>query len=236
MKKLLLLSTVLALAVTAQATLVQVINDSWTVNQTITDGNLSGLALSQSYSGLYNGTEGGDTGIGGVSVNLNLSGGYNGDLYGYLVLQSQDGQTVTSILLNRVGRSDASGYGYGTSGFGTITLVGTGVSGNIHDEAGNPAGGTYLADGRAIDPNGDFTGSTSTAGLDVLNGRNVNGTWTLFLADMSVGDQSTLVSWGLNVSVVPEPVTWGLIIFGLSLVGFVGLRWLRQKLAKSPTA
>src|SRR5262249_46874696 len=41
-----------------------------------------------------------------------------------------------------------------------------------------------------------------------------NGTWTIFFADMSSGAQSTLISWGLEVQPVPEPVTWALIIFG----------------------
>ncbi|MCX6894794.1 MAG: PEP-CTERM sorting domain-containing protein, partial [Verrucomicrobia bacterium] len=53
----------------------------------------------------------------------------------------------------------------------------------------------------------------------LLDTHNVNGTWTLFLADMSGGDVSTLVSWGLNVSVVPEPTTWALIGFVALLAG-----------------
>jgi hypothetical protein len=59
--------------------------------------------------------------------------------------------------------------------------------------------GTYQPDG----------GTT----LAALNGVNANGTWTLFLADLSGGDTATLVSWGVDISVVPEPVTWALLAF-----------------------
>ncbi|MCX6896771.1 MAG: PEP-CTERM sorting domain-containing protein [Verrucomicrobia bacterium] len=220
MKKTLLLNAVLTLALTARATLV--INyDSGTINQVITDGNPTGLALSQTFSGLDNGP--GNEGINNVDVHLNITGGFNGDLYGYLVLQSTDGSTLTSILLNRVGRNDASGFGYDTSGFGNITLSGSGL--NIHDVT-TPAGGTYQADGRNVNPNGDFSAATPMAQLDVFNTRNVNGTWTLFLADMVSGDQSMLVSWGLDVSVVPEPATWALLVFGVMFVVF-SLIWRR---------
>ncbi|MFM2294366.1 MAG: Proprotein convertase P-domain, partial [Verrucomicrobiota bacterium] len=48
-----------------------------------------------------------------------------------------------------------------------------------------------------------------------FGGANANGTWTLFLADLSGGDISTLVSWGMDISVVPEPITWALLAFAL---------------------
>ncbi|MCX6896837.1 MAG: PEP-CTERM sorting domain-containing protein [Verrucomicrobia bacterium] len=222
MKKILLLGAVLAAALSAQATLV-ISYDSGVINQTVVDGSASGVALSQTYSGLFNGDA--NLGINDVSVNLNITGGYNGDLYGYLVLQSADGFTMTSILLNRVGRTDATGYGSSQSGFGSITLSAAG-SPNIHDVVGDPAGGTYLADGRTTNPNGDFTGSSSTAGLDVFNNHNANGTWTLFLADMATGDQSTLVK---NVSVVPEPATWALAVFGIGFMVMGLTRRLRRE-------
>jgi hypothetical protein len=44
---------------------------------------------------------------------------------------------------------------------------------------------------------------------------NPNGTWTLFIADLSAGAQSQLVGWSLNVTAaeVPEPVNVALGIF-----------------------
>jgi len=210
----------LALAFSAAATIV----NSGTLDTAITDGSPVGItsSLDVSGSGL----------IGDVSVHLNITGGYNGDLYGYLVLQSADSTTTTAILLNRVGRGESgvSSFGYSTVGFGSITL---GTSGTDIHTVQTPTGAvTYSADGRTVNPNGDFSGATRTAGLDGFTGINANGTWTLFLADMSSGGQSTLVSWGLDITVVPEPVTWALIVFG-SLTGVyaAGRRWRRVQLA-----
>ena len=218
----------LVLAGTASATIVDTYT-SGTLNLALPDNNPAGLSLSHTT------TTANANLINEVDVTLNLSGGYNGDLYGYLLFQpTGDGSATTSILLNRVGRTGASGYGDATSGF-NITLSGdtTQSYANIHS-AGGTAGavvsGTYLADGRAISPTGDFTGVSSTAGLNIMNGNNANGTWTLFLADMSAGDQSTLVSWGLDISVVPEPVTYALGIFGGALALLVlGCRMVKHE-------
>jgi hypothetical protein len=97
------------------------------------------------------------------------------------------------------------------------------LAGNIHDVP-TPAASTFgtrstyfAADTRTTLPQGDFTGSTPAgsglSGFDTY-GHDANGTWTLFLTDLSGGEVTTLVSWGLDVSVVPEPATWALIIFG----------------------
>ena len=165
-------------------------------------------------------------------MNLTISGGYNGDLYGYLVLQSNDGSTTTAILLNRVGsgESGVSSYGYATAGFNNITLSSAGGQ-NIHTVETPTTGGTYAADGRAVDPNGSFAGAATTSGLGLLNGHDAQGTWTLFLADMSAGSTGMLVSWGLDVSVIPEPATWALMIFG-SLLGIYAVsRRMRRQMA-----
>ncbi|MCX6895149.1 MAG: Ig domain-containing protein [Verrucomicrobia bacterium] len=94
------------------------------------------------------------------------------------------------------------------SGFTNLTLTGTSGFSNIHDVALPASGGTYLADGRAIKPDGDFSGATATAGLEVFDGVNANGTWTLFLVDLALGDQSTLVSWGMDITVLPDPFSY----------------------------
>ena len=58
-----------------------------------------------------------------------------------------------------------------------------------------------------------------TCALPIYNGLNPNGTWTLFIADLSSGGQSTLVSWELDIAAVPEPVNVALGIFaGVFLV------------------
>jgi hypothetical protein len=48
----------------------------------------------------------------------------------------------------------------------------------------------------------------------VFNGMTVSGTWKLFLADMSGGNQSTVNSWSLDIAGVPEPVGCALGILG----------------------
>lgn len=222
MKKTLILGAMLVLALSAQATIYNYNFNS--VNTIIPDGNTVGITESTTLSGL---TGNGNNLVGNVDVRLNISGGYNGDLYGYLVLQSADGSTTTSILLNRVGRNDASSFGYSGVGSGmNVTLSSSGTQ-NIHDVA-TPGSGLYLADGRTVNPSGNFSGATVTAGLEIFNNHNANGTWTLFLADMANGDQSLLVSWGLDITVVPEPATWALIIFGALLgIYMVSRQWRR---------
>jgi subtilisin-like proprotein convertase family protein len=189
----------------------------------IPDGNPAGITRSLTFNNAPTDL------ISRVDVSLNISGGFNGDLYGYLVLQSADNSTTTAILLNRVGRTGAADYGFSTATM-SVTLSGDTTQGysNIHGIQ-FPGAGPYLADGRTNSPLGDFTASTSTQGLDVLNGKNANGTWTLFLADVSGGSQSTLETWGLSVSVVPEPTTWAILFFGAVVVGQLVYRRLFRR-------
>lgn len=180
-----------------------------TINAAIPDGNLAGDVNTISVSGT------GNNDIRDVNVYLNVSGGYNGDLYGYLV--SPNGQMA--VLLNRIGPG-----AFGNSGAGmTVTLddnanVLNGGLGDIHNVgASGFVSGVYQPDGAANN-------------LVALNGsgRYADGIWTLFLADLSSGDVSTLVSWGLQIDVVPEPTTWALLAFG-SLLGVAAvIRRVRQ--------
>jgi len=226
MKKI-FLTTVLMLAwgFSARATLCNW--SSGSLNTLIPDNSSAGYTFSApAGGGAWDSNPTGGN-IDSVDVSLNLSGGYNGDLYGYLVY-TVGGNSTTAILLNRVGRSGANDAGSSIAGM-NVTLSGT-TGSDIHTAIG-PLSGTYLADGRTASPTGDFTGVTPTAGagLDAFNSSSLaaGGTWTLFLADLSAGDQSQLLSWGLgvNVSVVPEPVTWALLLF-CALMALVGLaRW-----------
>jgi subtilisin-like proprotein convertase family protein len=207
MKTRILLGTLMvALAGMAQATLVASW-DSSTLNTAITDGSTVGITASQTFSGLD------ASAINGVDVRLHISGGYNGDLYGYLVLQDANSATATAILLNRVGTSGGDPFGSAGSGF-DVTLSDTGSS-SIHSASGSPTG-TWQAD------------QTSTL-ESTFGGLTANGTWTLFLADLSGGGgQSSLVTWGLDVSVVPEPITWALIICGAAMgLGLLARRTLK---------
>ena len=86
----------------------------------VPDNNISGWSDSHAVSGL------GTSGITGVSVGLNISGGWNGDLYGYLQYQPTGGGSATLlVLLDRVGDPSISG-GYGDTGF-AVTLSDAGA-------------------------------------------------------------------------------------------------------------
>ena len=207
--RLLTLSALLALALTTHATIV--IDQTWTVNQSIPDANAAGVATSQTFTGLDAST------INGVEVSFDITGGYNGDLYGYLVLRDANGNATSALLLNRVGTTGSDPFGSDGSGFSHITLSDAGMIDihGVNPGYGNAVGtGTYLADQSlgANSLNSTFAGSTA------------NGTWTLFLSDLSGGDQSVLTSWSLNVSVVPEPITWALLIFGTAMATLLIVR------------
>jgi subtilisin-like proprotein convertase family protein len=175
---------------------------TYSVNQPIPDNSSIGLTDSHSISGL--GFQ-----ITDVRVSLNISGGYNGDLYGYLRLN--DSPLV--VLLNQVGVTSLDPDGYGNSGF-SVTLS-AGAAHDIHfyqnfSPSYNGSGqltGTWQADGRANPLD------TSRSSLADFNGFNPNGTWTLFFADQSPGDESTLLSWSLDISAIPERADIALLIF-----------------------
>jgi hypothetical protein len=64
-------------------------------------------------------------------------------------------------------------------------------------------------------------------GLSSFNNANPNGTWQLFVADLSHGYDSQLVSWGMNITVAPEPAPWMLGMMG-GLILVAGLKWKRK--------
>src|SRR3954471_17228093 len=88
----------------AQATLFTYDFTSGFSTTNVPDGNPAGWADSRAVSGIHDPGDVAHTSIiTDVSVRLNISGGYNGDLYGYLRLN--DGtNTVLTVLLNRVGQ------------------------------------------------------------------------------------------------------------------------------------
>jgi hypothetical protein len=200
-----LLALVLFVGTPAQAGIYTYSGSSYS----IPDGNPAGVFSQISVSGAL-------SSLSDITVSLNVSGGYNGDLYAYL---SYDGVLVP--LLNRVGVSAGNPFGSGDSGF-NITLVSSGY-GNIHAASaggvGTPLSGTYLADGQNISPlsaASSFNANGGSITLDnTFQGMNPNGTWTLFFADVSAGGgTSTLNGWSLDITAVPEPVNIALGIFG----------------------
>jgi subtilisin-like proprotein convertase family protein len=186
------------------------VNGSGTsLNQVIPDANLSGYAFSMNVSGE-------NFSLTDINVTLNFSGGFNGDLYAYL---SYGGTKVE--LLNRVGTglgvNPQFTFGYSTAGMNNIILDDSSPNGSIHNVATPAANATYTPDGGS---------------LASFNTMNPNGSWTLFFADKSGGNVTTLEGWSLDISAVPEPTTVALgIVGGIGAVGWL-VRWRKAQKQK----
>jgi hypothetical protein len=196
---------------------------------TMLDGNASPWSDSHTLGELAGLT------ISGVSVRLKVSGGYNGDLYGYL---SHNGVLVP--LLNRVGVGSADAFGYADAGL-NVTFSAAAAN-NVHfyqAVSGYSLADAALwqADGRAINPVTSVAGAFDAAGtiaLSAFNGPDAGGDWTLVLADVSAGGgNSQVVSWGLDletVEAVPEPVNVALGLLGVgALLRQTRRAWRRRE-------
>ena len=142
-----------------------------------------------------------------LQVTLDITNGWNGDLYAYLVHSSG-----FVVLLNRPGKSEALPFGYDDPGFdvtfddAATTNVHTyrlTLFGNENTPLGGPLTSIWAPDGRNVDPATVSSTNTPNTFLSSFNGLNPNGQWTLFVADLASGDISTLVSWGLQMSGTP---------------------------------
>jgi len=188
-----------------------------TVNTVIPDNNPNGLTGGITIAGL------GGT-ISDVTVGVDITGGFNGDLYMYLVGPTGD----FVVLLNRTGEGVSNAYGYSDEGF-NVTFDDSATNGSIHyyQTTLNPGGGqltgTWQPDGENISPlslSSAFPAS-QTAMLSGLTGTDPNGQWVFFIADLSPGGQSTLQNISLNIMTVPEPSPMAFWM----LAGFMGLWW-----------
>ena len=186
-----LLAIVLATAINTKASLYAV--------GSIPDGNPVGV----SFAGTYDQATPGAT-VSGLTVDLNISGGYNGNLYAYLV--APNGTLV--MLLNQPGTTSGNPFGYAGSGL-NVTLSDM-ASGSIQTTPETP--GSIFGSGLSYQAAGALSG---------FNGSVTDGTWTLFFADeVAGGRQATLSDWSLNITAVPEPINVALGIFG-SVVAMV---------------
>jgi hypothetical protein len=178
-----------------------------------------------------------------LNVTLQISAGFNGDFYAFLTHDN-----TTAILLNRVGRNSSHQVGYPDSGFGPDAFANAFT---LDDQAAtdvhfyrnaafalNGSGqltGSWQPDGRTLDPlsaASAFDSATRSAPLSVFNGMDPNGLWTLYVADVSSGGEGTLASWGLQLTLVPEPATGGLLWLGFVTLGCQ--HWCRRKFANRP--
>ena len=192
------LTTIIAAMSLATGVLAQPITNVFqqTENVLIPDANPIGYSSTNLVSGLLGGIQ-------NVNVSLDITGGWNGDLYAYLSFS--DG---FAVLLNRVGKSSSDDFGYGDAGF-NVTFSDSAAT-DIHlygGNGGNQLTGTWQPDGRETDPQLVVSSDPRTALLSSFDNLDPNGTWTLFVADMATGYQSTLVSWSIEITTVPEPAT-----------------------------
>ena len=199
-----------------------------TVNTVIPDATPSGLTLAGNFTGM-NGT------ISDLSLSLNISSApsstaFNGDLYAYLAGPNGG----YSVLLNRTGVGTGNAFGYNNTGF-NVTFALAGSPANIHFYGAgsfsvNGSGqvtGTWAPDGRTVDPlSTPLAGfdPAGNAGLDSFINANPNGNWVLFLSDLAGGNTAEVNSWTLNVTTVPEPSSWALMVIGAGALGIVRRR------------
>ncbi len=144
-----------------------------------------------------------------ITVELNITGGFNGDLYAYLVAPNQ---STTAVLLGTPGGN----FTQVGSGYNNISLTdAAGVGNNIQDASqtwGTALAGTYYAEVSLLSAFGSY-----------LTANGANGNWRLFIANQSSGDNgsSVLGSWSLSMttSAVPEPDQ----VVAITLLGLIGL-------------
>jgi len=175
------------------------------VNTAIPDGNPVGVSFGETVSDIP-----GASTVSGLTVDLSVSGGYNGNLYAYLV--APNGTLV--MLLNQPGTTISNPFGYAGSGL-NVTLSDS-AAGSIQTTPETPGS--------------VFSGTFQAAGtLGAVSGSAADGTWTLYFVDEVAGSgQATLNGWSLGITAVPEPVNLAMIISGTGLVGFGTIRYFRN--------
>jgi len=172
-------------------------------NGTILEGNLTGQVFTGNITGLPAGAS-----LMDLTVGLTISGGYNGDLYAYLI--APNGRT--DILLYKPGEA-VNGFGAYGSGL-NLTLADASANGSIQQ----------------VTSGGVLTGTYQPASpLASLDGSPAGGNWRLFVADEGVGGgNATLNSWTLDLTATPEPQIPAAAYAGLVLV-LGGARWLARR-------
>ena len=200
--------------------------EDFAVNQVIPDNDETGFQDTQTLSGYGNLLQ-------SLEVRLRFSSApadfaYNGDYY--VTLQHDSG---FAVLLNRVGRTAGNSLGYDNTGFDlTFTLAGNDVHlyqnyAPSYDGEGRLTG-NWGVDGRNVDPSAVLDTDAQTATLSSFTGVNPNGNWTIFVADVNLNGRATFDSWGLNVTTIPEPATWGLLALGGMLLLRRRFLWTRR--------
>jgi len=189
---------------------------TYTPNTIIPDNNLNGTSDTHTFNSSIQS-------ISDVQISFDISGGYAGDFYAYL----RHGDTTFAVLLNRIGRTAGNSFGSSDSGI-SLTLSSSGAA-DVHGASagGGTLTGLWQADGRNVDPLSALDSSPRNSLLNVFNGMDASGDWTLFVADTSSVGIGTLQDWSLSVSgfPVPEPGSLSLVLLG---IGVIGLRFSKK--------
>jgi subtilisin-like proprotein convertase family protein len=213
MKRIFLLAAVIGAAASANATIYSTNWNSGFANSgLIPDGNLSGWSDTRNVSTMPAGV------LQGVAVDLQLTSGWTGDLYAYLIHNSG-----FAVLLNQVGTPTLTlGYGAATVNASLVdgsSWNGNLISGNIHNY-----GGGSIVSGYWNPDNPNLLANS----LASFVGTSPNGSWSLFIADLSTGGLTTVQSWGLQMDIVavPEVEAW----VAAALAGAFGAFWLNRQI------
>ena len=178
------------------------VNEGSVANPTIYDGNpayITANTMNLTSAGL-------GSSLSSLTVTVNISGGMNNGLYGYLI--APNGTIV--ILMNQPG--------YGVDGFGA---TGAGMNITLQDVGAANGNIQNVTSGSAL--SGSYNAANNLSGF---NGVNPDGAWTLYFADtIGGGGNATLSGWSLDITAVPEPVTLALGLFVAMLLALAGLRW-----------
>jgi subtilisin-like proprotein convertase family protein len=202
------------------------------LNAPVPDGDSAGLVSTVEVSGI---------GLSPFRVEVQLSllgvgdGGYTGDLY--VTLQHHSG---FSVLLNRPGSREERPGGYGDAS-GMNVVFSDLAPADIHDYRLALSGshtipvdglltGVWQPDGRNVDPGSAVWDAPRTALLDQFSGMDPNGSWNLFVADLSTGGEFELRSWSVQITPVPEPETYA-VVGGAGMVLWAVVRHRRRSLA-----
>lgn len=197
---------------------------SATPNLTVPDADVVGVASTINVSGSS------ILEITSVQVSLNLTGGFNGDYFAYLVHTLPGGGAGGFVtLLNRTGVTGSDPVGYGDAGF-NVTFDSAGADIHLYQSFTNPGGapltGTWAPDGRSASPFSVTDLSPRDTSFSSFFGGTGDGTWTLFIADVAGGDQGQFVSWSMQIVGVPEPGTWA--VGACSLAAGLLTGWRRK--------
>jgi len=166
---------------------------------TVTGGDPVGVVDREAFDD----AQAGDT-VADMTVNLQLLGGYNGDLYVSLI--APDG--TSAVLLDEPG---AGVNGFGASGAGmNITLSDDSANAIQNETSAIPLTNTYQP--------ADL--------LTVFQGAPAAGTWVLYCANLGMGDgPTTLVSWGMDITVLPAPEPSASELGALSVLVMIAARY-----------